>query len=57
MCADYVDAAADPQLHGIARGLGLLLETAEDDELPEELHDLLGQLTLRYDWDGADRED
>ena len=50
-------ASADPRLHGIARGLGLLLETGEDDDLPEELHDLVGQLNLRDDWDGPDRED
>lgn len=53
----YIDASADPRLHGIARGLGLLLETGEDNDLPEELHDLVGQLTLRDDWDGPDRED
>lgn len=51
----YVDASADPRLTGIARGLGLLIETAEDDDLPGELHDLVGQLTLRDDWDGPDR--
>lgn len=33
------------------------VETGEDDELPEELNDLIGQLTLRDDWDGPDRED
>lgn len=36
----YIDASADPRLHGIARGLGLLLEAGEDDDLPEEVHDL-----------------
>lgn len=56
LCAAYVDASADTRLHGITRGLSLLLETAKDDELPEELHDLVGQLTLRDDCDGPDRE-
>ena len=55
--AASIDASADPRLHGIARGLGLLLAMGEDDNLPEELHDLVGQLTLRDDWDGPDRED
>lgn len=53
----HIDASADPRLHGIARGLGLLLATGEDEDLPEELHDLVGQLTLHDDWDGPDRED
>jgi len=34
-----------------------VVETAEDEDLPEELHDLVGQLNLRDDWDGPDRED
>lgn len=55
--AAYIDASADPRLHGIARGLGLLLDAEEDDDLPEGLQDQVGQLTLRDDWDGPDRED
>lgn len=53
----YIDASADPRVHGIAPGPGQLLETGEDDDLPEELHDLVSLLTLCDDWDGPDRDD
>lgn len=55
--AIYTDASADPRLHGIARGLGLLLAPSQFDDLPEELGDLVARLNLRDDWDGPDRDD
>ncbi len=50
------DASADPRLHGIARGLGLLLAPPSDDDMPDELGELVARLTARDDWDGPDRE-
>ena len=53
----HADASADPRLHGIARGLGLLYAPPGVDDLPDDLSDLVARLDARDDWDGPDRDD
>lgn len=54
--AIHADASADPRLHGIARGLGMLFAPSQFDDLPEELDDLVARLQAQDDWDGPDRD-
>lgn len=54
--AIHADASADPRLHGIARGLGMLLDPKQFEDIPEELSDLVARLQAREDWDGPDRD-